>query len=430
MSANIPHSARSLSSASTFGRVSALFLCAVIAAFALNYLVFSSTASASAPPTLTQPAASSSYNTIPVSFVIPEVAAVDSVKLTFTGAQTRVLTLVEPTPGETVTSSINPAVPSMSEIVKSISGGMSIPDGTYTVTLSYQDTALNPGASDSSIDVTTDTSTDPPAIIAPTTGSTVVGQFSLDFNIPETPQPGSIHLDLNGETDYELTLADVAAGTHLITFDPANVFASSDLTAISGGAPIAYGVYDISVDYRDLLGNPVSSSAVVTGVRIDPPPTPPSTPTPDAPAPVVSGLAGASALSTASKAAARAKAARNVCMEMDKSARRTKCLSRAKPIPPSFTFTSTGAGAVTLSFTATVRGYLVGGKCLPRKRRSTVAPKRCMVKVDELSLTTTAAAGTNKLQLTFAQWRKLLAGATTATATIGDSTSTFAFKVR
>jgi hypothetical protein len=111
------------------------------------------------PPVLNLPAASTTVgNPITVDFSLPETAKPGSVKLSF-GATVLTLASSQESPGPH-TFSLDPANPTASPQI--VSGG-AIPDGTYTVTLSYQDAPGNPAASDTSADVTVNTATEPPS---------------------------------------------------------------------------------------------------------------------------------------------------------------------------------------------------------------------------------------------------------------------------
>ena len=103
-------------------------------------------------PTLTTPATGTTYkNTIPIQFTIPETALSGSRTLTFSnGSTTVVLTLKDTTlTNFTLDPTDNPT--SNSNVQSSTA--TSIPDGVYTVTLSYQDALSNPAATSASTSV-------------------------------------------------------------------------------------------------------------------------------------------------------------------------------------------------------------------------------------------------------------------------------------
>ena len=111
-------------------------------------------------PMLMAPASgSASTNMVAVAFYLPEAALSGSVKLTFTGSVMRVLTLtsVNDSVGTHAftLNALNP-LPSAE-----IADGSPIPDGIYTVVLSYQDALGNPTASSTpALNVTVNLDTD------------------------------------------------------------------------------------------------------------------------------------------------------------------------------------------------------------------------------------------------------------------------------
>ena len=99
------------------------------------------------PPTLIEPASGAvAPSTVSVMFTLPERALAGSVRLTFNdGIATRVLTLATGNESAGAHSfTFDPAHPLQSAAIVS---GPSIPDGIYTVTLSYQDALANAAAS-------------------------------------------------------------------------------------------------------------------------------------------------------------------------------------------------------------------------------------------------------------------------------------------
>ena len=100
-------------------------------------------------PTLTAPVSGTSYcGSLSIAYTLPEAALAGSVKLTFTGTTTVVLTVAnsEGTAGAHAFS-FSTANPTASP---QIASGSAIPDGAYNIVLSYQDAAGNPAASSAS----------------------------------------------------------------------------------------------------------------------------------------------------------------------------------------------------------------------------------------------------------------------------------------
>ncbi len=118
-------------------------------------------------PTLTTPLTNAITNTpVTLAFSLPETALAGSVKFAFTGSASRTLTLAASQQTSGAHSfTFAPANPTAAAQIASITGGTSIPDGTYTVNLSYQDTLSNPTASAASSNIRIDTTA--PVVTAP-----------------------------------------------------------------------------------------------------------------------------------------------------------------------------------------------------------------------------------------------------------------------
>ena len=189
-------------------------------------------------------------------FNLPEAAAPGTVKLTFLGTSgTSVLTGAVGISG----SGGQSAFVKMSEptfYTQFWTTGSPITDGTYTVTLSYQDALLNPAASVSSTNVRIQTSAGTPILASPTHG--VSGApVQVDFTLPFQASPGTVALtffDLNATgTKLVFASSQESAGHHAFSFDPADPTASPEIVS---GTPLPDGLYDIvDLNYTDLAGN-------------------------------------------------------------------------------------------------------------------------------------------------------------------------------
>lgn len=127
--------------------------------------VFTVGAPATQAPTLTAPAAGALVNSsLRVTFTLPEPALPDSVKLTFSNQNVERVLVLSFSLETSVTHSFtfDPATPTASSEIES---GISIPDGSYAVTLTYQDADGNAAAMDSSENITIDTTA--PILILP-----------------------------------------------------------------------------------------------------------------------------------------------------------------------------------------------------------------------------------------------------------------------
>ena len=102
----------------------------------------------------------------------------------------------------------------------------SLPDGEYTVVLTYQNVAKDPAASASAEKVTIKTSTRTPLLVEPTSGQAFRKPFKVEYTLPEAALPGSVRLLLIGTHagTKTLVLANSEAGTHtaeVLPSDPA-----------------------------------------------------------------------------------------------------------------------------------------------------------------------------------------------------------------
>jgi uncharacterized repeat protein (TIGR03803 family) len=197
------------------------------------------------PAALSAPATGSVYgNPITVSYSLPEAALGGSVSLTFqSGSNSYVETLSSTgTSAGSYTFTFNPANPTGSG---SIVSGSAIPDGVYTLTLTYQDSYGSPAASVSNSNVTIETNT--PTLVLDS------GTVSYTQNNPATViSPGAVASDSpDGWAGGKLSV-QISAGA--VTADSLAIGASTGVT-VSGGSVLASGA---------IIGT-VSASGTVAG---------------------------------------------------------------------------------------------------------------------------------------------------------------------
>ncbi|MBL9114870.1 MAG: hypothetical protein JNJ83_07655 [Verrucomicrobiaceae bacterium] len=211
-------------------------------------------------PTLFAPISSSiTTSPINVSFSLPEAAVAGSVKLLF-GSTELVLAASQETAGAH-SFSFDPANPTASP---EIASGSAIADGSYTVTLSYQDALSNTAAQVQSLNVVVDTIAQIPMLSAPVSGSAHKDSVSVSFSLPEAASPGSVKLAFGG-TQLTLAASQETVGTHSFTFAPPDPLASPE---IASGEPVTNGTYTVTLSYQDALGND-GASVSATSVVID-----------------------------------------------------------------------------------------------------------------------------------------------------------------
>ncbi|MHB8234296.1 MAG: hypothetical protein ACYDHT_06540 [Solirubrobacteraceae bacterium] len=143
-----------------------------------------------------------------------------------------------------------------------------VPDGEYTVTVSYQDLALDPAASASAEKVRIKTSTLAPTVFQPTPGQTFRKPFTVSYALPEAALPGSVKLVLTGTHTEAKTfvLSGTSAGPHTAEIVPANPPAG---TGISSGPAerLPTDSYQLTLSYQDTLANPsAGASAISVGI--------------------------------------------------------------------------------------------------------------------------------------------------------------------
>jgi hypothetical protein len=177
-------------------------------------------------PILASPADNTVTSTpVVVSFNLPEAALPDSVKLTFSGVVTRQLTLAPSQ--ESVgahTFSFQPANPTAAP---EVTAGVPIPDGVYTVELSYQDGLGNPVATDTSSNVVIDTAApsiegvfSPLVVVAGTLPDYTAQALTMDATavlVTQSPLAGSA--TAVGTLTVTLTATDAAGNQAGTSFD-------------------------------------------------------------------------------------------------------------------------------------------------------------------------------------------------------------------
>lgn len=216
-------------------------------------------------PTLTSPSSSSSNSTLSVNYNLNATPLSGSVSLTFAGTSTIVLTMANT---DSLSFTLNPALnPTVAypSYVSSISGGSSIPDGTYTVTLAYSDNLGNPSVSVNSTAVVIDTVSQTPTLTKPASNTTI-SSIPINFNLPETALSGSRQLTfVSSEHTIVLVFSDATSTD--FTLDP-TVNPTTNANIVSSTlSSIPDGTYSVTLSYQDALGNS-ASTATNTGVIV------------------------------------------------------------------------------------------------------------------------------------------------------------------
>ena len=245
----------------------------------IAFIIFIRSAhAATTPPILTAP--SSGYviattSIVSIQTTFPQAALPNSKKLTFfDGTTSYIITLTD---SAASTFNLNLSSVSSSANVSSTTAN-SIPNGTYTVSLSYQNSVADPVATVSNTNVKFDNATLAPTLTSPAPSTTYTSLLPIQFSIPETALSGSRKLTFtNGSGSIVLTLSDTTLTSFNLdpTQDPVGNSNVQSTTATS----IPYGTYSVVFSYQDLFGNSVASSTS-TSVVIASAATPTPTPTP------------------------------------------------------------------------------------------------------------------------------------------------------
>lgn len=184
------------------------------------------------PPTLTTPPPNTvSKSPVAMAFSLAESALSGMVKLTFNdGAVLRTFTLATSEESQGAHAfTFDPANPLLSA---SIASGPVIPDGTYTVSISYQDELGNPAASASATDVVIDTT--PPALTLP---ANIVAEAS--------GASGAV-------VSFSVSANDAVSGAVTPMVSPAS------------GSTFGFGATTVNVSATDGVGNTATGSFTVT----------------------------------------------------------------------------------------------------------------------------------------------------------------------
>jgi sugar lactone lactonase YvrE len=155
-------------------------------------IAFGTSAPFTVPPVLISPAANGTVIApVTITFTLPGPALPGSVQLIFyNGVASRVLTLSAAESGAGQNSfSFDPANPTAASAVTGISGDTSIPLGTYTVTLSYQDAEGDPPATASAANVTVSPIGTLSASAVNSFSSTLNGDVSSDYSTSQVSNP-------------------------------------------------------------------------------------------------------------------------------------------------------------------------------------------------------------------------------------------------
>jgi len=231
-------------------------------------------------PTLVSPM-SGTYNLINLVYSLPEAAQSNSVTVTFTNTDSQevVLHLSDATSMDLLFNpSMDPdaVVAANSLLISSITTDFAtvLPDGNYTITLSYRDVHGNPVVTTSATDIVIDTVTQAPILIAPIADQHM-NIVRVYYDLPEPVLAGSVSVLFTNSESETLALT-LSTGLEIdFSFDPTATLsevqlANSDIMSAASSFDTALpdGTYTVTLSYQDLIGN-ASVTTTVHDIVID-----------------------------------------------------------------------------------------------------------------------------------------------------------------
>ena len=200
-------------------------------------------------PALTLPIANSNFSTnIPVSIALGEAYLPGSAKLIFTnntGVFSDTLTLADGVQSQSF--SLNPTYITTSANIISTTNSI-LPDDTYKVTISFQDTHGHLAATATSLNVKVETHTTP-AVIYPMSDSVFTRKqpLVLSYNLPDSALANTAYLTLSSATANFRYAIPQSQGYNIDTIRTDS---------------IPNGKYGYSISYQDFLGNTTATSVI------------------------------------------------------------------------------------------------------------------------------------------------------------------------
>ena len=193
----------------------------------------------------------------------------NSITVVFTGAQTRTIHL-----NDSATSlsclGINPSQSIVGQCasISSVTEGTTIPDGSYSVQVSY----LSGGStitSAAATNVVIKTATLTPTLTFPVT-SAYTGTLPIQFTLPETPAASSVTLtftNVSNNNVITLNLRTSSSGQSTFNLDLTADPGTNGSVQAASASSIPDGTYTVRLSYQDVLNNP-SSSVTVANVAL------------------------------------------------------------------------------------------------------------------------------------------------------------------
>ena len=216
-----------------------------------NVLVKSTTT----PPVLLLPASGTTWNRLPIQYELPDAPTASTVRLAFFNSSTNVLLTLNNNASNNFL--LNPsALASVSQVLTTTSPVL--PDGVYSLFLSYQDYLGNPAASTSATNIQIKTITTPPILLLPT-NNFAGATFTFQYELPDAPFSGSVRLIFfNSSTNVSLQFNNSLSNAFVL--DPASLWTAPPPIVFSSSPVLPDGAYTLLLSYQDYLGNPAAST--------------------------------------------------------------------------------------------------------------------------------------------------------------------------
>ncbi|WP_171608568.1 Ig-like domain-containing protein [Limnovirga soli] len=188
-----------------------------------------------------------------VAFTLPEKPLANSVKLLFSKTGTTCTTTLNTSVAGADSLTIYAGNIALSSKVAATNCA-SLEDGTYTLTLQYQDSVGNTVTSSAGITILVDSRTAKPVLILPGDSSTISNTLALSFTLPENALNNRVSLKLRGCSDVDIILETAGSGLQTFSLNKNDLNNSPGVISSTQNS-IAAGTYTLLLGYQDEHGN-------------------------------------------------------------------------------------------------------------------------------------------------------------------------------
>lgn len=220
-----------------------IFVVSILASSAVGY------AAPPPPPVITQPTTGSRVKLLTIAVTIGASPLAGSEQVVFTGSASRTVGLTDMVGANTFT--IDPNNVLATAQVTGITGGSTIPDGTYTMTYSYRN-AGGQLSSTAVTNITIDTTAPTVTALSPVNASTGVSTSSFGITFNETVTVGSGNFVIKKVSDNTV-VETIAANGAQVTGSGTTALTIQSLASFSSGTQYYIAIDSTAV--QDLAGN-------------------------------------------------------------------------------------------------------------------------------------------------------------------------------